>query len=189
MPRWLTIGLLGCGGLLVLLVILVVVVVALAPSGGNQTSQGGGGEAEEKQKKTPKTKTGPENVEATVGETAELQDRTLVVNEVERNFSPPTRASGLKPGNEFVRVFITLTNTSNQTFDYNPNNFKMQDSAGVQQTPRSMAQLPYSISHGSLAPGGTLEGNMVVQVPQGDSGLSLVYEPFERGLGTITVTL
>ena len=56
--------------------------------------------------------------------------------------------------------------------------------------PGKPLQLPYTFQHGSLAPNGTLEGNMVFQVPQGDTGLSLIYEPFEqRSIGTITVTL
>ena len=193
--KW-VIGLLGCGGLVALLLAaLLVVAVVSGPT--NQTAQSGGGgqenseeSKEEKKKPEPKKKSGPDNVQASVGQTAELSDRTLVVNEIERNYAPPTRVPNLQPGNEFVRMFVTLTNTGNQTFDYNPNNFKVQDSNGVQQTPRNPPQLPYTFQHGSLAPNGILEGNMVFQVPQGDPGLSLQYEPFEqRSIGTITVTL
>ena len=190
--------LIGCGAVVVLGVLLfIALVVGVLIGGGGSNKQSTSDTAttteeseEEKKKPEPKKKTGPNNVQASVGQTAELSDRTLVVNEVERNYAPPSRVPNLEPGNEFVRVFVTLTNTDNQTFDYNPNNFKVQDSNGVQQTPRNPPQLPYTFQHGSLAPNGTLEGNMVFQVPQGDTGLSLIYEPFEqRSIGTITVTL
>jgi Domain of unknown function (DUF4352) len=126
-----------------------------------------------------------------LGETAELSDRTLVANEVERNYVPPGRLPRQPEfGSEFIRVYVTMTNTGNQSFDYNLLNFKVQDSNGVQHNSQTMTDLPYRVSHGSLAPGGTLEGNMPFQVPQGDNGLKLVYEPFERrNLGTVTVTL
>ena len=175
--------------------ILAALVGATLGGGGSSPSPPASPPASDSEDKTtkktePKKKEAPKNVEIAVGQTAELRDRTLAVNEVERNYAPPTRVPNLEPGNEFVRMFVTLTNSGNQTFDYNPNNFKVQDSNGVQQTPRNPSQLPYAFHHGSLAPGGTLEGNMVFQVPQGDPGLSLVYEPFEhRTTGTITVTL
>jgi hypothetical protein len=74
------------GGLL--LVALIVVAIVSGPS--NETTQSGGGEAEngkdEKKKLAEKKKSGSGNVEVAVGETAELRDRTLVVNEVEHNF-------------------------------------------------------------------------------------------------------
>jgi Domain of unknown function (DUF4352) len=180
--------LIGCGGLLALGVVLfVVLVIGIAIGRGGDTEQTERLEAEKNP--TPKKKASSQSIEVAVGERAELADRTLIVHEVDRNYTPPTRVSGLQPDEEPLRVYITMANTSNQSFDYNPNNFKVQDSSGVQKTPQSPTQLPARIEHGSLAPGGTLEGNMVFYVPQGDTGLSLVYEPFERGLGTVTVTL
>jgi hypothetical protein len=65
----------------------------------------------------------------------------------------------------------------------------VQDSNGVQHRGQALTELPYPVRPGTLAPGGTLEGNLVFEVPRGDSGLSLLYEPFERNVGTVTVTL
>jgi hypothetical protein len=59
----------------------------------------------------------------------------------------------------------------------------------VQKTPTTIMALPYRIEVRSLAPNGTLEANMMFEVSQGDTGLTLVYQPFERDSGTITVTL
>jgi hypothetical protein len=146
---------------------------------------------DKEEKKTPQATVDPRAVEVDAGETAELRDRTLVANEVERDYFPPGRtARRPQPENEFLRVYITLENTSNQSFDFNPNNFMIQDSNGVQHRGQALSELPYPISHGTLASGGTLTGNLVFEVPRGDSGLSLVYEPFEkRNVGTVTMSL
>src|SRR5215207_4514346 len=139
--------------------------------------QENGSEEEEKEEKkpTPKKKSGPENVEVAVGETAELQDRSLVVNEVQHGYPPP-RQIRMEPGNELLRVYVTLRNTSDQEFSYNPLNFKVQDSNGVQESRQVIPDLPYRIEPGSLAPDGTMEGNLAFEVPQGDSNLQLIYE-------------
>src|SRR5215212_5581267 len=105
--KWM-IGLLGCGGLVALLLVaLLVVAVVSGPTNQTAQSSGVGQENSEEEKKTPKTNTNPKAVEVGVGETAELRDRTLVVNEVERNYFPPTRFTRVEPGNELVRVYIT----------------------------------------------------------------------------------
>jgi Domain of unknown function (DUF4352) len=181
--------LIGCGGFAALGVVLfIVLLIGIATGGGGDTDRTERLEAEKKP--PPKKKPASQNVEAVVGESAELEDRALVVNDVQRNFTPESRVGQPKVGNELVRVFVTLTNTSNQPFAYNPNNFKVQYSSGVQRIPHSVPDLPYPVRHGSLAPGGPLEGNMVFEVPQGDRGIHMVYEPFERErLGTVTVTL
>ena len=106
--KW-VIGLLGCGGLVALLLVaLLVVAVVSGPT--NQTAQSGGdgqesgGEEEKEEKKpAPKKKSGPENVEVAVGETAELSDRTLVVNEAQHDY-PPARFQKLEPGTELLRL-------------------------------------------------------------------------------------
>jgi hypothetical protein len=187
--KW-VIGLLGCGGLVgLLLVALLVVAVVSGPT--NQTAQGGGGgqengEEEEEKKPAPKKKSGPENVEAAVGETAELRDRTLVVNEVQYGY-PPRRGQRLEPGTELLRVYVTLKNSGNQAFNYNSHDFQVQDSNGIQKYSTTVTELPYRVEYGDLAAGGTMEGNLVYEVPEGDRNLKLVYEasPFERQ--TVTV--
>jgi len=183
----------------VLGVVLLVAVFAGVIIGSEGSKKGSGApgstsaESAENAKKTaPKSEQDPENIEAAVGENAELRDRTLVVNEVERNFTPPGRISGLEPGNEFVRVSVTLTNTGDESFNYNVLDFKVQDSAGVQSghDSRGESDIPYRVGYGGLAPDGELLGNMVFQVPQGDSGLKLIYSGTTvRSERTITVTL
>src|SRR5215208_4007423 len=157
--RW-VIGLLGCGGLVALLLVaLLVAAVVSGPT--NQTAQSGGEEGQEsgesEKKPAPnKKKSGPENVTAKVGESAQLGDRTLVVNEVE-GYAPPNQFQRPQSGNEYLRVYVTLRNTGNQPFDYNPLDFKVQDSNGVQKNPEFISEMPYSLELGSLAPDGTVE--------------------------------
>lgn len=97
----------------------------------------------------------------------------------------------MKPqdGNEYLRTYITLKNTSNQSFDYNAGKFQVQDSSGVQHRGRTLSELPYRIEFGELAPGGTVEGNLIFEIPEGDSGITLIYEPFEEDVGTVIVSL
>jgi len=84
---------------------LLVVAVVSGPT--NQTAQSGGdgqeSGGEEEKKPAPKKKSGPENVEVAVGETAELSDRTLVVNEAQHDY-PPARFQKLEPGTELLRL-------------------------------------------------------------------------------------
>jgi hypothetical protein len=133
----LTFGLLGCGGLAVLGVALfVVLLIGIGIGGSGKQSSGEPSSTSGAKKSEPKKNADPGNVEAAVGETAELRDRTLVVNEVERNYFPSNRFSRVEPGNELVRVYVTLKNTGGQPFNYNLNDFEVQDSGGVQKTPR-----------------------------------------------------
>jgi hypothetical protein len=164
-----------------LIVALLVVAIVSGPQ--NETAQSGGGQENseeeakgEEKKATSKTKTDPAAVTVGVGETAELRDRTFVVNEVERNYVSPNRFTRVEPGNELIRVYVTLQNTGDQAFNYNVHNFEVQDSGGIQKIPQTIMELPNRIEFGDLAPGGTLEGNMVFEVPEGDNGLSLLYE-------------
>jgi hypothetical protein len=192
--KWL-IPLLGCGGLLGLLLVAVLVVAIVSAPSNNQASQSSqsGGEqenADQKKKKSTQSNSDPQDVTVAVGETATLRDRTLVVNEVERNFLPPNRFSRVQqPGNEFVRVNITLKNTGNQAFSVNPFDFEVQDSSGVQKKPTTMSDLPDPIDLGDLASGGTLDGNVVFEAPQGDNGLNLLYETDIIQRRTVTVPL
>ena len=86
-------------------------------------------------------------------------------------------------------MYITLRNTGDQAFSYNPLDFEVQDSNGIQKKPETITELPYRLEFGDLAPGGTLEGNMVFEVPQGDNRLSLIYETDIVSKRTVIVPL
>jgi Domain of unknown function (DUF4352) len=116
-----------------------------------------------------------------------VRDRNFTVNEVQRNYPPPNQFTRVEQGNELIRVYITLENTGDQAISYNPLDFKVQDSNGVQKNYQTITELPYRLDYGSLAPGGTVEGNLAFEVAAGDSGLSLLYKTNAFSGQTITV--
>jgi hypothetical protein len=190
LPRKWRIGLLGCGGLGLLVLALLVVAIVSGPTNETAQSEGEGGQedSESENKPTPKkNKSGSDNnVEAKVGERATLDDRTLVVNEVE-GYAPPNQSRRPQQGNEYIRVYLTLRNTGDQPINYNPFDFKVQDSNGVQKNEETFSEMPYRLESGSLAPEGTVEGNLAFEVPQGDNNLRLIYETNAFDKRTITV--
>jgi hypothetical protein len=142
LPRWLKFGLLGCGGLAVLGVLLFVVLLIGIGVGGSGKQSSGEPGSTSAEKKAKNNKADSQNVEVTIGEAAELRDRTFTVNEAERNYFPPSRFQKVEPGNEYVRVYITLENTGDQALSYNPLDFELQDSNGVQRKYQTISEHP-----------------------------------------------
>jgi hypothetical protein len=108
--------------------------------------------SEDEKVSASKGNSGSDGLTIAVGEPAELDDRTLTVTEVERNYTPRNQFSKAQSGNEYLRVFITLTNTSRRDIDYNPFNFEVQDSNGVQKNQTFVSEVPYNLESESLAP-------------------------------------
>jgi hypothetical protein len=184
------------GGLgLLLLALIVVAIVSGAPNNtATNTAESGGGQEEEaeEEKESPskgkKAKKGTsDSLTVAVGEAAELEDRTLTVAEVERGYTPQNRFSKTESGNEFMRVLVRLTNTSNRPIDYSRIHFEVQDSDGVQKRASSVPDLPRELDSGDLAPDGTVEGNLVFEVPRNDNNLALIYTTNMFSGETITV--
>ena len=131
-----------------------------------------------KQKRnTPSKKTPPQSSVVGLGETGELFDRTVSVNDIQRPFVFPRNAPRPQMGNEFVLMNITITNTSSQPINVNPVHFKSEDSNGVRLNARRATGQPDEITTGTIAPGGELTGNLVAEVAQGDPTINLVYLP------------
>jgi hypothetical protein len=126
----------------------------------------------------PSKKTPPQSIVVDVGETGELFDRAVTVNDLQRGFVFPYNIPSPQVGNEFVLVNVTITNTSAQPIDVNPLNFKAEDSNGVRRNAQTATGQPNALTVGSIAPGGELTGNLVVEAPQDDPNIKLVYQPF-----------
>jgi hypothetical protein len=110
-------------------------------------------------------------------ETVEMRDRNFVVNEVEWDYVPPRNAPRPQVGYALARANVTVTNTCSGDINLNPVTFKMQDSNDVQRDGLSAPEMPNAITVGSIAPGGRPSGNVMLEYPQGDPGLKLVYIP------------
>ena len=127
-----------------------------------------------------------------VGQTARLQDQTLVVNQVQRNYSPPDQLPAPQAGNEYVLVNITVNNTSNGSIDFNPFDFQVQGSNGARKGPEPFSEIANAlVTPTTLGPRGRLTGNLLFEAAQGDPGLELVYQPnpILRANDTVTVVL
>ena len=138
------------------------------------------------------TASSPTSGNYAVGQTAQLQDQTLVVNQVQRNYSPPDQLPAPQAGNEYVLVNITVNNTGNGSIDFNPFDLQVQDSNGVQKGPEPFSEIANAlVTPTTLGPRGRLTGNLLFESPQGDPGLELVYQPnpILRADETVTVTL
>jgi Domain of unknown function (DUF4352) len=184
--------LIGCGalGALVVVVLVIVVVLAVVRGGPSNPPPGGGGtQGAKAPPSTPKNPQDTSNQEVAVGDTATLSDQTLVVNEAQPGYVPPNQFQKPESGNQFVRVNVTITNTSDRSINFNPVNFKLQDASGVQREWKAMTQLPTPLNYGSLAPNGTVTGNMVFEAPQGGTDLKLIYKPSMISSEQVTVDL
>jgi hypothetical protein len=171
------------------LLLLALIVVGIVSSASNNTAQSGGGEEnnEDEKKSESKSKSGSDSPTVAVGEPAELDDRTLTVTEVERDYTPSNRFTKAESGNQYLRVFITMTNNSRRDIDYNPFNFEVQDSNGVKKNQAIVPEVPNNLESGNLAPKGKVEGNMVFEVPRNDNNLKLIYTSNMFSGETVTV--
>jgi hypothetical protein len=131
------------------------------------------------QKITPLSKkTPPQSMVADLGETGELFDRAVTLNDLQRGFVFPYDIPRPQVGNEFVLMNVTITNTSDQPINVYPFDFKAEDSNGVRRDARTATGQPDAIIVGSIAPGGELTGNLVVETPQGNPNVKLIYQPY-----------
>jgi len=120
----------------------------------------------------------PQSVVVGLGEVGELSDRTVVVNDVQGGYRFPQDIPRPTQGNQFVLMNITITNTSDRPININPGyDFQSEDSYGVRYKAQASNQHPDAVPLGSIAPGGEMTGNIVVEAPVGESTLKLVYRP------------
>ncbi len=149
-------------------------------------------EKQEEKKKAPKSeaKTEAMQVEVGVGQTAELSDRTLTVNDFQHGYTTPNNIPRPGAGNEFISVNVTLTNTGTEALNVSPLEFKATDSNGVRRNAETaVTDLPEPICVGSIAPNEELRGNLILEVPQGDASVKLLYEPIGPPSQTPTVAV
>ena len=181
--------LIGGGVLLALaVVVLLAVLVGIVIGRGGQEEAAKKEPAEEKKTETssdanqkqnaPSKTMSPQAVVVGLGEVGELSDRTVTVNDVQGGYRYPHNIPQPTKGNEFVLMNSTITNTGTRPININPGyDFQSEDSNGVRYRVQSWKQHPDAVPVGSIAPNGELTGNIVVEAPEGESGLKLVYMP------------
>jgi len=82
----------------------------------------------------------------------------------------------VKPGNEFVMVTVTITNSGKDIIAYNPFDYKMQNSQGqILDGTYSSVNENTALGTGNLAIGGKVTGTLLFEQPKNDKALTLVY--------------
>lgn len=115
-----------------------------------------------------------------VGDVIAFDGKQITVTSVDRNYS--TGNDYIKPsdGKEFIKVNVIIENKSDDKVSYNVFDWKVQDSNGAieSQTGNAiMANPSDNLGSGDLAKGGKKSGSIVFEVPSGDAGLILHYQP------------
>src|SRR5260221_544899 len=84
-----------------------------------------------------------------------------------------------KVGNEYVIVHVKMHNTSSTDHSYNAFEFHVKSGTGniTNEEIVSFANSSNALSSGTLAAGGTAEGDLVFQVKQHDSKAELTWQP------------
>ena len=113
-----------------------------------------------------------------VGDVINFDGKKVTVTSVERNWNSGNQLTVPQSGYEFVKVQITIENNSSNQISYSTYDWKLQDSKGVI---KDVAFATYGVDgaldSGSLAPKGKVSGFIVFEVPIGDAGLVLQYNP------------
>ena len=117
--------------------------------------------------------TGPASYK--VGETIRLRDIILTVTNVE--FSQGTDFDKPDAGKVYLLIRVRMENAGSKEVSVNPFHFKVLDSNGVIVDQAFTTVAENSLSAVELAPGGKIDGTIPFEVPEGDQGLQLIYQP------------
>lgn len=158
-------------------VIVLIIIIAVAGGKNEPTKVGETNQASNVNQPT----------EYKVGDVVKIDDYTMAVNKIERNWRSPAEYDKPESGKEYVLVEVTITNEGKKSISYNTFDFKIQDSNGVQKT-EAFTMATNKLNSGDLAPGGKITGNLVYDVPTGATGLKLLFSPTFWG-ETVTVKL
>jgi hypothetical protein len=186
--------LIACGvvGALTVVVLIVVFVLASGKGGSGGTGSSDNSGEGETQAATSTSSEKPEdsaNQAYAVGDTVELSDRTFKVNEAQGEYLPFDQSSLPVPGQQFVRVNLTLTNKSTDNINFTPFDFGLQDASGAQRGHTIVEEMPNPFHSGNLSPNDSVTGNIAFEAPQGAAGFKLIYKPTASSSETATVNL
>jgi len=116
---------------------------------------------------------------AKVGDTITMNNVACTLVSVK--FIPDDGINVPKAGDIFVVIHLKLINSNNNDFDYLTQDFKGKSGSGNVTNPLPIAPNTYTannyIGYGTLSPGGTLLGDVVIEVPRGDHKAELVWQP------------
>ncbi len=96
------------------------------------------------------------------------------------NLLPEDQYTQPKPGNEFIVVHVQLVNNGSSEVNYNSFDFHVRSGSGNitdEEIPPSTYMANNELNSGKLSPGGTVEGDIIFQVPKNDHQAQLTWQP------------
>lgn len=164
--------------LTVILVIIVIIAIGGIAGGDNDAKKVGENSPSSDTSSNQKSDSASEKTKFAVNEVISFDNKEVTVTGVERNWNSNNQFIKPDSGKEFVKVQVTIKNNSGSNISYNTFDWKLKDSTGDIQTVDGAAfTIEGALNSGELAEGGTKSGFLVFQVPNGDTGLALQYEP------------
>lgn len=130
-----------------------------------------------------------EVVRGKMNETVSLRDAQLTVNSIRTS-----KGEGYfeaEEGEEYFIVSVTIKNVgTTEDLNYNTLYFNIQNTEG-QEYSTSFLSIDNTerLGSGKLIPGGTVTGDIVFETKEGETGLTLVYEPFILESDAIEISL
>ena len=112
-----------------------------------------------------------------IGDVISFKGGEISVKSVVHNYNTGNSYYVPKKGKEFVKVNLLIENKDNDNFQYNSNDWKMQDSNGAMESYDWIIPNDDELGHGDLIKGGKKTGSLVFEVPKDDKGLVLHYRP------------
>ena len=110
-----------------------------------------------------------------VGDTIAIDGEELTVTEVKRDYKSGNEYIKPDSGNEYVKITVTIKNSSDDTISVSPYEFKILDGNGVYRACNYI--LKQTLASTQLAKGGNISGSMTFEVPKNDANLKLIYTP------------
>lgn len=167
----------------IIVAVILFVIIGVAAAGGDKDGAKKIGED------ASSSQTNDAKTEFTVGDVIAFDQKEVVVKSVDRNWN--SGDSYIKPsdGKEYVHVTISITNKSSDKISYNVYDWSMEDSTGDIKSQTFVTGDDDNLSSGDLAAGGTKTGSIVFEVPKGDAGLKLHYEPSFWSSKELTIKL
>jgi hypothetical protein len=182
-------GAVGAVGIVVLAGVFLFFITGCSGSTDSTDSSGGGATQEAASSTSSENSEDSTNKAYAVGDTVDLADRRLTVNEGQVDYLTFDQGSWPKPGHQFVRANVTLANTSTDGISFTPFDFQLEDASGVQRGFTIVEDMPNPLRSGALSPNDAVTGNIAFDAPEGDSGFKLIYKPISSSSETATVNL
>lgn len=164
-------------------VALIIIGSALSGGGSDSGSTGGTNQAAKKSETDyrfqDRADKQPKDVEAVVGEAAEVDGVKVTVSSAEY-LTSLGQFSQAASGKTFLVINVSLENASDRTKSYNGFDFRVQ-TAGGQVLDQTFESVDPSLGSGDLVAGGSTAGNVVFEVPVEDGHQYVIWKPSAWG--------